>query len=123
MRSEIRDVRCAQIELRHAAVHTACANQAGQFLAGMRPYVRQNAWCPVRAVRIAAARALAGTDLLALTPEHQTALVKATAELVAPETELVSVCNCTAVAATSTLVSVGPILSDASRRAVCDDSR
>ena len=40
---------------------------------------------PVRAVRIAAARALAGTDLLALTPEHQTAFVKATAELVASE--------------------------------------
>ena len=40
---------------------------------------------PVRAVRIAAARALAGTDLLALTPEQQTALVKATAELVAAE--------------------------------------
>ena len=35
---------------------------------------------PLRAVRIAAARALAGTDLLALTPEQQTALVKATAE-------------------------------------------
>ena len=40
---------------------------------------------PVRAVRIEAARALAGTDLLALTPEQQTALVKATAELVAAE--------------------------------------
>jgi predicted CXXCH cytochrome family protein len=40
---------------------------------------------PVRAVRIAAARALAGTDLLALTPEQQTAFVKATAELVAAE--------------------------------------
>src|SRR3984893_215116 len=40
---------------------------------------------PVRAVRIAAARALAGTDLLALTPEQQTASVKATAELVAAE--------------------------------------
>jgi predicted CXXCH cytochrome family protein len=40
---------------------------------------------PVRAVRIEAARALAGTDLLALTPEQQTALVKATAELVAVE--------------------------------------
>lgn len=39
----------------------------------------------VRAVRIAAARALAGTDLLALPPEQQTALVKATAELVAAE--------------------------------------
>jgi predicted CXXCH cytochrome family protein len=38
---------------------------------------------PVRAVRIEVARALAGTDLLALTPEQQTALVKATAELVA----------------------------------------
>ena|SRR5215469_12295392 len=32
---------------------------------------------PVRAVRIEAARALAGTDLLALTPERQTAFVKA----------------------------------------------
>jgi len=41
---------------------------------------------PVRAVRIEAARALAGTDLLALTPEQQTALAKATAELVAAET-------------------------------------
>ena len=40
---------------------------------------------PVRAVRIEAARALAGTDLLALTPEQQTAFVKATAELVAAE--------------------------------------
>jgi predicted CXXCH cytochrome family protein len=40
---------------------------------------------PVRAVRIEAARALAGTDLLRLTPEQQTALVKATAELVAAE--------------------------------------
>jgi hypothetical protein len=40
---------------------------------------------PVRAVRIEAARALAGTDLLALTPEQQTAFVKATAELVAGE--------------------------------------
>jgi predicted CXXCH cytochrome family protein len=40
---------------------------------------------PVRAVRIEAARALAGTDLLALPPEQQTALVKATAELVAAE--------------------------------------
>ena len=40
---------------------------------------------PVRAVRIAAARALAGTDLLALTPQQQTAFVKATAELVAAE--------------------------------------
>jgi predicted CXXCH cytochrome family protein len=39
----------------------------------------------VRAVRIEAARALAGTDLLALTPEQQTALVKATAELVDAE--------------------------------------
>jgi predicted CXXCH cytochrome family protein len=39
----------------------------------------------VRAVRIEAARAVAGTDLLALTPEQQTALVKATAELVAAE--------------------------------------
>jgi predicted CXXCH cytochrome family protein len=40
---------------------------------------------PVRAVRIEAARALAGIDLLALTPEQQTALVKAIAELVAAE--------------------------------------
>src|SRR5215472_14166780 len=40
---------------------------------------------PVRAVRIEAARALAGTDLLALTPAQQTAFVKATAELVAGE--------------------------------------
>jgi predicted CXXCH cytochrome family protein len=40
---------------------------------------------PVRAVRIEAARALAGTDLLALAPEQQTAFVKATAELVAAE--------------------------------------
>jgi predicted CXXCH cytochrome family protein len=40
---------------------------------------------PVRAVRIEAARALAGTDLLRLTPEQQTALVKATAERVAAE--------------------------------------
>ena len=39
----------------------------------------------MRAVRIEAARALAGTDLLALTPEQQTAFVKATAELVAAE--------------------------------------
>jgi predicted CXXCH cytochrome family protein len=40
---------------------------------------------PVRAVRIEAARALAGTDLLALTPAQQSAFVKATAELVAVE--------------------------------------
>jgi predicted CXXCH cytochrome family protein len=40
---------------------------------------------PVRAVRVEAARSLAGTDLLALTPEQQTALVKATAELVDAE--------------------------------------
>ena len=39
----------------------------------------------VRAVRIEAARALAGTDLLALTPEQQTSFVNATAELVAAE--------------------------------------
>jgi predicted CXXCH cytochrome family protein len=39
----------------------------------------------VRAVRIATARALAGTDLLALTASQQTALVKATTELVAAE--------------------------------------
>ncbi len=40
---------------------------------------------PVRAVRIEAARAMTGTDLLALTPPQQTALVKATTELVAAE--------------------------------------
>ena len=40
---------------------------------------------PVRAVRIEAARGLAGTDLLALTPQQQTAFVKATAELVSAE--------------------------------------
>ena len=40
---------------------------------------------PVRAVRIEAARALAGTDLLTLTAEQQTAFVKATGELVAAE--------------------------------------
>jgi predicted CXXCH cytochrome family protein len=40
---------------------------------------------PVRAVRIEAARALAGIDLLSLTPEQQTALVSATMELVAAE--------------------------------------
>jgi predicted CXXCH cytochrome family protein len=40
---------------------------------------------PIRAVRIEAARALAGADLLSLTPEQQTAFVKATAELVAAE--------------------------------------
>jgi predicted CXXCH cytochrome family protein len=40
---------------------------------------------PVRAVRIEAARALAGTDLLALPPELQTAFVNATKELVAAE--------------------------------------
>ena len=39
----------------------------------------------VRAVRIEAARALAGTDLLMLAPPQQTALVKATAELAAAE--------------------------------------
>ena len=39
----------------------------------------------VRAVRIEAARALVGTDLLTLTPQQQTALVKATSELVAAE--------------------------------------
>jgi predicted CXXCH cytochrome family protein len=40
---------------------------------------------PVRAVRVEAARALAGTDLLTLTPQHQTAFAKATGELVAAE--------------------------------------
>jgi tetratricopeptide (TPR) repeat protein len=40
---------------------------------------------PIRAVRIEAARALAGTDLLSLTPELQTAMVSATKELVAAE--------------------------------------
>jgi predicted CXXCH cytochrome family protein len=40
---------------------------------------------PVRAVRVEAERALAGTDLLALTPQQQTAFVKATAELVEAE--------------------------------------
>jgi predicted CXXCH cytochrome family protein len=40
---------------------------------------------PVRAVRIEAARTLAGTDLLSLPPELQTALVNATKELVAAE--------------------------------------
>jgi Flp pilus assembly protein TadD len=40
---------------------------------------------PLRAVRIEAARTLAGTDLLALTPRQQTAFVKATAELIAAE--------------------------------------
>jgi hypothetical protein len=40
---------------------------------------------PVRVVRVEALRALAGTDLLALTPEQQTAFVKATAELVTAE--------------------------------------
>jgi len=40
---------------------------------------------PVRSVRIEAARALAGTDLLVLTPQQQTAFVKATAELVGAE--------------------------------------
>jgi predicted CXXCH cytochrome family protein len=39
----------------------------------------------VRAVRIETARALAGTDLLALTPEQQTAFGKAASELVAAE--------------------------------------
>ena len=38
-----------------------------------------------RAVRIEAARALAGADLLALTPQQQTAFVKATAELIGAE--------------------------------------
>jgi tetratricopeptide (TPR) repeat protein len=40
---------------------------------------------PVREVRIEAARALAGTDLLTLTPEQQTAIVRATKELVTAE--------------------------------------
>ena len=40
---------------------------------------------PVRAVRIEAARALAGTDLLTLTPGQQTAIVRATTELVTAE--------------------------------------
>jgi Flp pilus assembly protein TadD len=40
---------------------------------------------PVRAVRVEAARALVGTDLLPLTPELQSALVSATKELVAAE--------------------------------------
>jgi predicted CXXCH cytochrome family protein len=40
---------------------------------------------PVRAVRVEAARVLAGTDLLALMPDQQTALAKATVELIAAE--------------------------------------
>jgi predicted CXXCH cytochrome family protein len=36
---------------------------------------------PIRSVRMEAARALAGTDLLALTPQQQTAFVKATTEV------------------------------------------
>src|SRR5206468_5671410 len=40
---------------------------------------------PVRGVRIEAARALAGTDLLSLMPVLQSALVNATKELVAAE--------------------------------------
>jgi predicted CXXCH cytochrome family protein len=40
---------------------------------------------PIRAVRVEAARALAGTDLLSLPPELQTAMVSATKELVAAE--------------------------------------
>jgi predicted CXXCH cytochrome family protein len=49
-----------------------------RFVDAMAPLLSDS----VRAVRIEAPRALAGTDLLALTPEQQTALVKATAELV-----------------------------------------
>jgi predicted CXXCH cytochrome family protein len=40
---------------------------------------------PIRAVRVEAARALAGTDLLSLPPELQAAMVSATKELVAAE--------------------------------------
>jgi predicted CXXCH cytochrome family protein len=40
---------------------------------------------PIRAVRVEAARALAGTDLVSLPPELQTAMVSATKELVAAE--------------------------------------
>jgi tetratricopeptide (TPR) repeat protein len=63
---------------------------ASRALPGSPPPRIVNAVAPllgdrVRAVRIEAARALAGTDLLALTPEQQTALVKATSELVAAE--------------------------------------
>jgi tetratricopeptide (TPR) repeat protein len=52
-----------------------------RFVDAMAPLLSD----PVRAVRIEAARALAGTDLAALNPEQQTAMVKATAELVAAE--------------------------------------
>jgi hypothetical protein len=72
----------ADPDLRLAALRalTPSASQATTLLA-MASRLRD----PVRAVRIEAARALAGTDLLSLTPALQTALVNGTKELVAAE--------------------------------------
>jgi predicted CXXCH cytochrome family protein len=67
--------------VRMAAPRALPGTPPPRFVHAMAPLLSD----PVRAVRIEAARALAGTDLLALTPEQQTALVKATAELVAAE--------------------------------------
>ena len=67
--------------VRMAAPRALPGTPPPRFVDAMAPLLSD----PVRAVRIEAARALAGTDLLALTPEQQTALVKATAELVAAE--------------------------------------
>jgi predicted CXXCH cytochrome family protein len=65
-----------------AAAARALLGSPPRFVRAVAPLLSD----AVRAVRIEAARALAGTDLLALTPQQQTAFVKATAELVAAET-------------------------------------
>jgi predicted CXXCH cytochrome family protein len=68
--------------VRSAAPRAVSASPPTALIQAVAPLLSD----PVRAVRIEAARALAGTDLLALTPEQQTAFVKAVTEYVAAET-------------------------------------
>jgi len=67
--------------VRSAAPRALPASPPSAVVEALAPLVGD----PVRAVRIEAARALAGTDLLVLTPPQQAAFVKATAELVGAE--------------------------------------
>jgi Flp pilus assembly protein TadD len=67
--------------VRSAAPRALPSSASPATLRSVAPLLRD----PVRAVRIEAARALAGTDLLSLPPELQAALVSATKELVAAE--------------------------------------
>jgi predicted CXXCH cytochrome family protein len=67
--------------VRAAAPHALPGTVPPHFVDAAVPLLSDS----VHTVRIEAARALTGTDLLAPTPEQQNALVKATAELVAAE--------------------------------------